>query len=217
MPTGFRDNAGVDLEDRFEPGTEQAPGFRLSDGSNLRFAARGGATKTSDTGFRDSAGSDLSNLWLPKGAAPPVLGFDGRAYSANAQAPTGGTTAPQAQLTLSLNPAGDWTITRFVQGSVAGNGSTELASGIWLPSGQSAADYEVQFTIGNSGDGTVTNGAPTFSALTAGRIARLNVSVPAASAEPASGTTSVTCTLRRIGQAASGSSCSLICNATGYL
>lgn len=217
MPTGFRNSAGADLEDLFEAGTVQAAGFRLSNGSNLAFAARGGATKAPDVGFRDNAGSDLSNLWLPKGAAPPVLGFDGQSYSANAQAPSGGTTDPQSQLTLALNPAGDWTVTRFVQGAAFGNGSTVVASGTWLPSGQAAADYEVQFTIGHSGDGTVTNGAATFSSLTVGRIARLNVSVPAVSPQIGTAAATITCALRRIGQAASGSTCTFSCQAAGYL
>lgn len=217
MPTGFRNSAGVDLEDLFEAGATQAAGFRLSSGSNIAFAARGGATKGPDVGFRDNAGSDLSNLWLPKGAAPPVLGFNGQSYSANAQAPSGGTTDPQSQLTLAMHPAGGWTITRFVQGAAFGNGSTVVASGTWLPSGQSAADFEVQFAVGHSGDGTVTNGAPAFSSLAVGRIARLEASVPAASSQVAAGTASVTCTLRRIGQAASGSTCSFSCQAAGYL
>lgn len=217
MPTGFRNNAGVDLEDLFEAGTLQVAGFRLSSGSNVAFAARGSATKIPDVGFRDAAGSDVSNSWLGKGSGPPVLGFNGQFYAASSQAPTGASANAVATLTLTLTNAGAWTITRSISGSVSGNGTTTLASGTWLPSGGAVSNYEVQFALTPSGDGTTTNTATTFSSLSTSRVASLQVSAAAASSDLLNGAVGISCALRQIGGGASVSTTSFSCSASGYL
>jgi hypothetical protein len=216
MPTGYRNSAGVDFEDLFEAGSTGAPGFRLSSGSNLAFAARGSAAKIADVGFRDSAGSDLSNLWLPKGSAPPVLGFNGQSYSAEAFAPTDFMGTTSGTLTLNMLANGTWSIVRNISGSGTGNGTTTLASGTWLPSGQSASNYEVQFNASGSGNATISNGAPSYANLGTNRSITLTASVPSASAQFQGGVRSITALLRAIGASASGSTCTFTVGAQGW-
>lgn len=215
MPSGFRNASGVDTDELFEPGTVQAAGFRRSDGSTLAYAARGSVAKISDIGYRTSAGQDLSNLWLPKGSAPPVLGFNGQDYSANAQAPTGQSGQTSALLSLTIANDGTWDIRQSKSGALD-PGTVVLASGTWLPAGQSASSYDVQFAAAQPAGTTLTNGAPAFASCASSRTISLQISVPAASGATASGQTSVTCNLRRTG-ATSSSICSFTVEARGYL
>lgn len=217
MPTGYQNEFGVDLEDLFEPGSVPALGYLLADDTTLRFAARGSAQKGPDIGYQDVNGLDLSNLWLPKGSAPPALGFNGKSYGASAQAPSLSVVQATARLTLQLRNNGTWEIVRTVSGAVSGNGTAVLESGVWLPSGGVVSDYEVQFTPTASGQGSTTNSAPSYTALSVSQTISLIVSVDPATADNAIGSSSMVCLLRRAGQTASGSTCSFSCSATGYL
>lgn len=75
MPAGFRNAAGVDFDDVFDPyveGTKPANcGLRTSDGFDLvnRYAPISYGSKAPDVGFRTSGGVDVSNLWAAKGTA----------------------------------------------------------------------------------------------------------------------------------------------------
>ena len=217
MVVGYRNSAGVDFDNLFQPGSTQAPGFRKSDGTNLRYAPRGTTTKIPNVGYRDDSGSDLSNLWMAKGLAPPVPGFDGKTYATSAQAPTGQTGNTSATLRLTMNANGTWQITSTRSGSF-NNGTTTLDSGTWLPAGGSAADYTVRFAFtGGTGQGTTGNSAPTDSVLTTTRSASLEVSVPAASATDLSDNRGLTAVLTRVGGGSSTALCSISVSAVGYL
>lgn len=74
MPAGYRNSAGIDFDDLFDPyeqGEKPAPtGYRTSDGADLceRYAPIAFGSKGPDVGYRNSAGVDLSNLWAAKGS-----------------------------------------------------------------------------------------------------------------------------------------------------
>jgi len=86
MPAGYRNSAGVDFDELFDPyeqGEKPAPtGYRTSDGADLceRYAPLAYGSKGPDVGYRNSAGLDLSNLWAARGTAqyitwnlPPIF------------------------------------------------------------------------------------------------------------------------------------------------
>lgn len=217
MPTGYRSYSGVDLEDLFEPGTTQVTGYRLSNGINLQFAARGTAAKGPDVGYRDSSGTDLSNYWLPKGSLPPPLGFDGKSYISTAQAPSGASGSTTARLLLTIQGDGQWVIQRSNAGSGGSNGTVTLESGTWLPGGQAASDYEVQFEGAISGGATVSNSAATYQDATIGRTFSLTAQVTSASGDSVSGLAGVICRLRRKSSGVVATShCSFSCMAAGW-
>lgn len=74
MATNFRDSAGTDFDDLFDPYvTGTVPpntAFRTSDGVDLagRYAPLSYGSKRADVNYRTSAGTDLSNLWAQKGS-----------------------------------------------------------------------------------------------------------------------------------------------------
>lgn len=75
MPAGYRDSAGTDFDDLFDPYVQGAKpantGFRTADGVDLaeRYAPLSFGTKRADVGYRNAAGVDVSNLWAAKGSA----------------------------------------------------------------------------------------------------------------------------------------------------
>lgn len=218
MPTGFRNSGGVDFEDLFEAGTTQAAGFRLANGTNVQFAARGAATKGPNVGYRTSGGVDLSELWLPKGGAAPVLGFNGQTYDGTATAPTNQPGNTSAQLALTIASSGGWTITRSIAGSLNNNGTVTLASGTWLPAGQAVSDYQVQFSGSAVGGATMNNGAPSYASCSTSRTISLQALVVAASSDDIDVSVPIGCLLRRVSTgAASASNCTFNVRATGWL
>lgn len=216
MASGYRNSAGVDFDNLFEPGAVTAPGFRRSDGSLLAYAARGSVPKGPNVGFRDAGGSDLSNLWLPVGSGPPAPGFAGKSYSANAIAPTGATGTTSGTVTLSLSPDGTWRAERALANAVT-PGTTVLESGTWLPAGQSAADYTIQFTpSAGTGNGTVTNGAASPMSLAQFRSIALRCSVGATSGQDLSDSRAVNFVLARTGGGASSGVFTLTASAASF-
>lgn len=215
MAVGYRNNAGFDFDALFQPGDLQAPGFRKADGTNLRYAARGATPKITDVGYRDALGSDLSNLWMAKGLAPPVPGFDGKTYNAMAQAPAGQVGDVAARVRLVMNQNGTWQITSTRTGST-NNGTTTLDSGVWLPAGSSAADFTVRYTLtGGTGYGTVVNTAPSDTPLTSAQTASLTVAVPASS-ELFTDERTLTVVLTRVGGASATAVCYFSASAVGF-
>lgn len=75
MATNFRNSAGTDFDDLFDPYvTGTVPpntAFRTSNGVDLagRYAPISFGSKGPDVGFRTSAGTDVSNLWAAYGTA----------------------------------------------------------------------------------------------------------------------------------------------------
>lgn len=223
MATNYRNSAGVDFDDLFDPYVQgtipSSTNYRTSDGVDLagRYAPLSYGSKAPDVNYRTSAGTDVTNLWAAKGTAQYSLPFHGQTYSADATAPTGATGTTSATVTLSINSDGTWQITRSISGSATGNGTTVLGSGTWLPSGASAGNYEVQFAGSGSGGTTVTNGASSYSALSSTRSIQLNASVVSSTTSYVIGSASITCNLRPIGGNASTSVCTFEASALGQV
>lgn len=215
MASGARFN-GVDFDDIFEPGTVVASSSLIRRGGGpLQYAARGSVPKYQNVGLR-VGGSDVSNLWLPKGSAPPKLPIDGAAYNVTASAPTGATGTTSANVSVTLNSNGTYEVLA-TRGSAIEPASEVLASGTWLPSGGSVADYEVHFAGANSG-GVVSNGAPTFMSLSASRTYSITASVSSSSSATDTGAVpALSINLRRVGAGVSASEIALYVSATGYL
>lgn len=215
MPSGARFN-GVDFDDIFEPGAVVASSSLIRRGGGpLQYAARGSVPKYQNVGLR-VGGSDVSNLWLPKGSAPPTPGFDGQTYAVKALALLQATGNTSAQVWLRLRPDGTW-IAEGEQQNSANPGLRTLASGVWLPAGHTAADYTVQFTVATgSGTGAITNGAPIPSSLSTERSVSLRSEVGAQSGQIADATRPVNVILTRVGGGSTGASITLETEASAY-
>lgn len=184
MATGYRVAGGVDFDQLFEPGGLAIWGFRRAGGGPCQFAPRSGLPPRPNTGYRQSNGLDVSDAWLPVGSAPPMPGFNGRSYAANALAPTNQTGTTSATIRLEMLSNGNWQVSRSIAGSGGGNGTTVIETGTWLPAGQSAGEYLVAFTYsGDTSQAQVGNGAPTSEWLSTTRSFGLTTSVRANSIE----------------------------------
>lgn len=200
MPVGFRNAAGVDLEQLFDPDVvgdgPTAPFLRTAAGTPLRFAALSYGSKGPDVGFRTSAGVDVSNLWARAGSASyGIPGLDGKSLISGVTAQTGESGNISATATLTMLPNGNYEGRTFRRGA----GTLDF-SGAWLPSGASASDYEVQFAIsGVTGSASApSNGAPSYTALTSSRAVSRTATVNAATTNTVNGSMTVTVRLRRI-------------------
>lgn len=73
MPVGYRNSAGVDFDDLFDPDVQgdgpTAPFLRTAAGVAVRYADISYGSKGPNVGYRTSAGVDVSNLWAAKGTA----------------------------------------------------------------------------------------------------------------------------------------------------
>lgn len=215
MSVGYRNNAGFDFDAIFQPGDLQAPGFRKSDGTNLRYAPRGTTPKAPDVGYRDALGNDLSNLWQILSLIP-VPDYNGRSYSSTAQAPTGQSGDTRATVRLQYNADGTWSIVRIRTGSTQ-NGTTVLASGTWRATGDESSAYTVRFSAGTgSGQGVVVNSAPTATSLATGQSIALYAEVPAASGSEYSDLRPISVVLTK-GSEVVNTSCGFSVRATGWL
>lgn len=151
MTTLFRNSAGTDLDDVFDPyveGTKPgATAYRTSDGTDLnqRYAPLAYGSQAAATGFRLSNGSDVNTLWAAKGTAayaqPPPFGQ----YECDST----GTHNTGVGFDLYWNADGTWSIVlTAAPGGAGGNGGMKSGAplnGTWLTSG-SASDYEVRVT-----------------------------------------------------------------------
>lgn len=213
MPVGLRFN-GVDFDDLFDPGNVVAsPVLLRAGGQPVQYAARGAVPKRADVGLR-VGGSDVSNLWLPKGSAPPPLPIP--AVSAVAGALTGTTGDVTARIVVTISSNGTYSVsTQYVNADQTG---AVIASGTWLIPGTAVGDYEVQFVGTAASPGVVNNGAPAYVPCTATRTFTFSVSVPAASSQDASAAIpSFEIRIRRAGTAVGVTTTSLYVQATGYL
>lgn len=117
MTTTFRNAAGSDFDDLFEPETNGngiGDGFyRRSDGSALRFAARNLGNKIPDVAYTSSLGyGDVTNQWAGRGTVAYLLNppsFNGLSYSAPAEAVTWGDRL-LCQIFLNLYSDGTWNV-----------------------------------------------------------------------------------------------------------
>ncbi|WP_416058363.1 hypothetical protein [Stenotrophomonas maltophilia] len=211
---------GIDLDDLFDPyiegPTSSDSGFLLT-GSDLsrRYAHIQYGSKRPDVGYR-VGGMDVSNLWAAKGTASYRLPFHGKAYSAHAGAKTNSTGNVTATVSFAMNSDGTYSAYSSVAGGGNG-GSSQVASGRWLPAGANAGDYEVQITAPTPEKASFSTSAPSFVSLSTSRSASVSISVPARSARSDEDYVSVSVALRRAGGAAQVSSFGAIVSATGWV
>ncbi|KAF1719803.1 hypothetical protein [Pseudoxanthomonas wuyuanensis] len=163
-------SGGVDFDDLFDPdimGDGPAAPWLTSGGVALKYAALSYGSKRANVGFTSSTGVDVSNLWAAKGSAVYVIeGLHGKGLHASEQALTNQQTV-SAQVSVALRSDGTWAVFgATTRGSFPQSAPT---SGTWLPSGQSASGYQVQFEVVSSGsaDRRVTTSAATYQSLSA--------------------------------------------------
>jgi len=107
-------------------------------------------------------GADLNTLFAAKGSVSYSLPINGQTYTDNSGRGT-------ASLALNVKSDGTYTVVNHL--------SVVLASGTWLPSGDSVSNWTALFTSSgftngpdvDGGNNSFTNGAPTQQALTTTR------------------------------------------------
>lgn len=135
MASGYRNAAGVDADDLYDPDVvgdgPSAVGYRKVDGTTLRYAAAGYGTPGAAMGYRMSNGVDIGTLWSRKGTAVYTLPINGKTY-------TRGGGRGTHSLTWTMRADGTYAITDDV--------GTVYDSGTWLPAGDSVSAWSCQFT-----------------------------------------------------------------------
>lgn len=166
-----RKSQGTDFDELFDPDIvgdgPQAAGYN-SNGVAIRYAHIQYGTKRADVGYRVN-GLDVSNLWAAKGTASySINGLQGRNFNVSQSALTSSGNV-SSSLTVSLFSDGTWLVTGAT--STGAKVLPSPVSGVWLPTGGSAADYSVQFdaVVSGTGQQETVNGAPTYSALSSNR------------------------------------------------
>lgn len=199
MATGITVN-GVDLDAIFDPyvkGTSPAAtGYTLAGVDiNTRYAPLVYGTAAAATLY-GVAGADFNTLWAAYGTARYSLPFNGVTFNADSSGNISSNML--ASITTSINADGSYSVVSFASGT-----QSAPATGTWLPSGQAASDYQVQFTVttvttDSSGDATFVNGAAAYSACTTNRQVQGSASVGQLTAMSQGGTYTVLVNLKRI-------------------
>lgn len=204
MATNFRNSAGTDFDSLFAPNQSGQytadSGFRTSDGTDLsrRYEVMSYGSKGADVSFRTSAGTDVSTLWAAYGTAVYALPFNGYSYSAGRGGLTGETGQIGASRSISIMSDGKWSV-----GGSGGLGASGPTSGTWLPSGQSASDWQVLFEGSPYWDegsryGNYSNGASSYMTLTSSYSCGISCSVRSDSVQSCLGSIAVKVALRRL-------------------
>jgi|SRR5581483_1762386 len=180
MADGYRNSAAADFVNLFDPDIKgdgpTASIFKKSDGTLLKYAKLSYGSKGPNVGFRDASGVDLSNYWAAAGTARYGLPFDGGSFTARSSGLISGSM--DANITLTIKSDGTYSLT-CLGNSPDTSGST---SGAWLPAGDSASNYQVEFGWNQSsqeasGPATVTNGASAYQACTSNRAISVDAQV----------------------------------------
>jgi len=160
--SGYR-TAGQDLDNLFDPDTvgDGAAVALYQGGVPRRYANIKYGSKRADVGYKNG-GTDVSNYWAAKGTAVYNLGFNGKNYTAS------NSLRGSATVKLYMLNDGTWQIHRLVSSTETG-----LDSGVWLPAGDSVANWSCNIgvsqtgsTVGNASH-TTSNSAPGVTSLTA--------------------------------------------------
>lgn len=200
---------GVSLAAIFDPyvaGTTKARASGIDDAgtdtSNLYANIIYGSAAAA-TGIK-SQNADLNTLYAKIGTAsyvsPPAGNFIAKSF---------GVDGPDmdSNVTVIIKSDGTWQIT------TAGNGAatTPGASGTWLPAGDSASNYQVEFVWAQSsqypnGPATITNGAATYQACTSNRSISVDAQVGQLTGNDKGSIGSITVNIKRIstGQVSAG-------------
>lgn len=199
---------GNDLDNLLElwqtgDGYAAATGYAINGADlNTRYApASVGTGYTGGTGYDDND-VDIGPRFCAKGARNSKLPIDGQLFIAHSQGIVSG--AMDASITIAINADGTYTVTKLAQGA-----SSTAASGVWLPSGQSASDYQVQFVWQltsdyQDGPATVTNGAATYQACTSNHTIDVDAFTDQHSGQRIGSQGDITINLKRISTGAVG-------------
>lgn len=174
MPVGYRNSAGVDFDDLFDPDVQgdgpTAPFLRTAAGVAVRYADISYGSKGPNVGYRTSAGVDVSNLWAAKGTASYVIaGLDGKSLYAVDQALSAQQTV-SAQVAVSLQSNGSWAVSGGTSNGPVGQ--PPPSSGTWTGAGRTGADYDVRLRVTSSGHASrvVTNTASSYTRMSSGAV-----------------------------------------------
>lgn len=183
MPSPIEQHA-IMLDNTFDPyvaGTTKAAATGIFENGvdlcNL-YADISYGTAAAATGIRCRAAlTDLSAIFAKKGTAVYALPFNGANLSINSQ------TRGSAYARVTMYSNGTFEVLSFSSGNVPQ--SVIRYSGTWLPSGESVANWSMQFdaaltsqhVIGDA-ENYMTNGAPGVSALSTTRVCEGGSSAP---------------------------------------
>src|SRR5690348_13298664 len=174
---------GNDLDNLLEPwqagdGYAAATGYAINGADlNQRYApASVGAGYTGGTGYNDNGG-DIGPRFCAKGQRNSGLPINGGNYVGRSSGLI--NSAMEANIAIQINANGSYSVACVGNSPDTTSGST----GTWLPAGQAASDYQVEFVWAQSsqylsGPATVTNGAATYQACTTTRQIGLDAQVP---------------------------------------
>lgn len=169
MSSPFRTITGQDFDDLFDPDVigdgYTATFLRRADGTPLRYASASYGSVRADVGARDATGVDVARRWAAKGTAVYALPINGGTYSANNQ------TRGGAYVRFQIFANGTYQVLRAQQTTTTWE---VVASGTWLPAGDSAANWSVVYEaveqgrslIGDTAKSGVENQAPGVTAVT---------------------------------------------------
>lgn len=196
MASGFRNNAGVDFDNLFDPDVQgdgyTATFLRRSDGTPLRYAAAKYGQPGPTVGYRDSGGTDVGPKWAAKGtahyAAPvPNLAFGDLESIASASHGSGNQTAA---CSLIVRADGTWIASPASSGAPTGDWYAPATGGI-------GSGYWVKFsyTIGGGtlGSLVVTNQATGWTQITGDLSIQLGLTFGAGGTASATRFGTVTC------------------------
>lgn len=215
MASGHR-YGQVDFDDLFDPdiiGDGPVANGYAAKNVGVRYAHVRYGTRRADVGYR-IGGQDVASLWAAKGTATYTLPFHGKAFSSGNQAKSNSGGTCSASVRLNLLPDGTYTITRSSAGG-GNNSSSIVDSGRWLPTGQSAGEYEIYITADNVGRASFSTSATGFVSMTSVQFASISISVQSASSDYAEASVAIQCHVRRAGLV-QVSSLSAYVGATGW-
>jgi hypothetical protein len=189
--------------------------LRKQDGTPLRYAAAQYGQPGPTLGMRYADGTDVGPKWAKIGTANYALPINGAHYLAVNTAKTSSADTTYAFIDVRINNDGTYQIVERISGGGNG-GSQTVATGTWLRSGQSVAEYQVQFGASNTAPAVVTNSAPGFQPCTSSQVLTLQASTPSRSSATVSATVTVTIWLRRNGSIVSTTTFTAQVTATGF-
>lgn len=199
MASGHR-NGQVDFDDLFDPdiiGDGPVANGYAAKHVGLRYAHVRYGTRRADVGYR-IGGQDVASLWAAKGTATYTLPFHGKGFTSGNQAKSNSGGTCSANVRLNLMPDGTYTITKASTGG-GNDSSSTVDSGRWLPTGQSAAEYEIYITADSIGRASFSTSATGFVSMASAQSATISISVQSASSDYAQAAVDIHCHVRRSG------------------
>lgn len=171
MADGYRNNAAVDASALYDPDVMgdgyNATFLRRTDGTTLKYALAAHGTPGPVLGYRDASGNDAGPKWAAKGTAVYSLPINGQTFQGYSSGAV--SSAMLASASVAIKADGTYSVTCVGNATV-----TSPANGTWLPSGGAVANYQVQYGVtqtsqGTNGPATITNDAASYAACTTNR------------------------------------------------